>query len=35
MTFNGTDLQSVIAAWDRLPDAIRKAILVLVGSEAS
>jgi hypothetical protein len=25
------DLQSVIVAWDRLPEAMRKAILALVG----
>ena len=27
------DLQRVIAAWDGLPDAIRKAVLALIGSQ--
>jgi hypothetical protein len=27
------DLQRVVAAWDRLPVAIRKATLALVGSQ--
>ena len=27
------DLQNMIAAWERLPDGIRKAILALIGSQ--
>jgi len=30
-----TDLQQVIGAWDGLPEAIRKAIMVLVGVQKS
>lgn len=31
-SFDG-DLQRVIGAWDRLPNAIQKAVLALVGSQ--
>ena len=31
---NDADLQGVIAAWDRLPPAIRRAMLALAGSVA-